>query len=82
MTEKEQLKEMVEGCVIKLSEHFDSVRIIATRHAVDGESNTSAMFDDGAGNFYAQMGSVREWLVIQEQYQRNWAIKKDSDETS
>lgn len=79
MTEKEQLKAMLREATVKLSEHFDSIRIIGARHAVDGESDTTVLFDDGAGNFHAQLGSVREWLVIHEQYQRNWAIKKDAE---
>lgn len=80
MTEKEQLKQMVKEATTKLSEHCDSVRIICTKHATDGEPDTTLMTDDGAGNIYAQMASVREWLVIQDQYQRNWAIKKDAEE--
>lgn len=79
MTEKDQLKAMLREATVKLSEHFDSIRIIGTRHALDGEADTTAMIDDGAGNFHAQLGSVREWLVIQEQYQRNWAIRKDAE---
>jgi hypothetical protein len=77
MTEKEQIQKMVKDAVKTLSEHCDSVRILVTKHACDGETDTTAQIDNGAGNFYAQLGQVREWLCIQEQYQRNWAIRKD-----
>ena len=79
MTEKEKLKSMVREAVVKLSEHCDSIRIIVTKQCVDGETDSTTLIDNGSGNFYAQLASVREWLVIQEQYQRNLAIKKDEE---
>lgn len=69
-------QKMVEELCAKLLEHFDSVRIFVTRH--DGEKTNTASFETGGGNFYAQLGQVREWLEIQDQYQRNFAIRKDS----
>jgi len=59
----------------KLLEHFDSVRIFVTRH--DGETATTQSYESGGGNFYAQLGQVREWLGIQDQYQREYAKKQD-----
>lgn len=70
-------QEIVDECRDRMLEHFDSVRIFVTRHS--GESANTAAYETGGGNFYAQLGQVREWLAIQDQYQRNWAIRKDSD---
>lgn len=79
MTEREQLKKMVEEAVMKLSEHCDLVRIFVTKHACDGATDTTAAIDNGRGNIHAQFGQVDEWLTIQRQYQRNWAIRNDGE---
>ncbi len=68
-------RQMVEEAAAKLMENFDSVRIFVTKH--DGGREATAAFDTGAGNFYAQLGQVSEWLCIQKQYQVNWAIRND-----
>ncbi len=81
MTDEERaaLQSMVEHHASQLAEHFDSVRIFVTRNTEDGEQNTVAV-DSGRGNFYAQLGQIHEWLCIQRQYQKNWAIRKDRTE--
>lgn len=61
-----------------LGEHFDSVRIFATLPG-EGSSETAAL-DAGRGNFYAQIGQIWEWLSIQNQYQKNYAIRKDKED--
>lgn len=43
----------------RLSQHFDSVRIFVTRF--DGEHTLST--NTGRGNWYAQYGQIREWIV-------------------
>lgn len=73
-----ELREKVKAAVATLSEHFDSVRIFVTLHN-GGESET-ASYETGGGNFYAQLGQVQEWLCIQEQFQKNYAIKKDKED--
>ena len=80
MTEKEQIQKLVKESVRNLSEHCDSVRIFVTKHNCDGETDTTGAVDNGSGNFYAQLGQIREWLSIQEQYQRNWAISRDESD--
>ena len=67
---------MVRECKEKLLEHFDTCRIFVSRH--DGSKDETAMFDCGGGHFYAQLGQIFEWLEIQRQYQKNWAIRKDA----
>jgi hypothetical protein len=66
--EKERVVQLVREATTRLSEHVDSVRILVTLHAEDGESTFS--FDFGAGNFYAQRGQIAEWLVIQKERER------------
>lgn len=77
--EEAQRKALIQACVDKLSEHFDSVRIFVTCPTEDGKADTAAM-DSGSGNFYAQYGQITEWLCIQDQYQRNWATRHDQEE--
>lgn len=57
---------IVERHVAQLGEHFQSVRIIATRHQ-DGNTITVT---SGSGNWYAQVGSVRDWVTQQDEYTR------------
>lgn len=71
-------QKLVAEAVEKLMEHFDSVRIFVTRH--DGSQDATACYERGGGNFYAQLGQVAQWITVQDQYQRNHAIRKDADE--
>ena len=73
------LQKLISQKVSELAEHFDSVRIFATRNSEDGKCKTRA-YDDGAGNFYAQFGQIKEWISIQDQFQRNWAMRRDNPE--
>lgn len=68
---------LVNECRDKLMEHFDSVLILVTSHRGDRESTFS--YEVGGGNFYAQLGQVSEWLIIQEQYQRQHAKRKEEE---
>lgn len=72
----ENEQKMVDDVRDKLLEHYDSVRIFVTRH--DGNSEDTASYTVGGGNFYAQLGQVAEFLSIQDQHQRNHAIRQDS----
>lgn len=66
---------LVDDAKDKLLEQFDVVVIMVQRHS-GGKENTAA-YNSCGGNFYAQLGQVREWLSIQDQYQRNHAIRQD-----
>lgn len=48
----------ISDAVDALSEHFDSVRIMATLH----ENGTTSAHSVGAGNWYAQKASCEEFL--------------------
>lgn len=58
--------EMLRRHASMLSEHFDSVRIFVTRQMHDGTVSVT----EGAGNFQAQQGQVREWLIRQDENTR------------
>lgn len=45
----------------QLSEHFDSIQIIATRHAGDG----TLTFQRGTGNWFSRYGATAEWVDMQ-----------------
>lgn len=74
---KEELQALVDQHVAQLGEHVDSVAVFVTVGSEDGQCDTIAC-DGGCGNFYARQGQIEEWLTIQKQYQRNWAIRKDA----
>ena len=52
--------------VAQLSEHFDVVQILASRHV--GATTTNWQF--GAGNWFARYGLARMWLVREEEEAR------------
>lgn len=70
-------QKIVDDAVDKLREHFDSVLILVTHY--DGETGSTHSYEVGSGNNYAQLGQVREWLGIQDQYQREYAKRKDAE---
>jgi hypothetical protein len=61
-----------------LMEHCQSVRIFVT---FEKDSHETGSYETGLGNFYAQLGQVVEWMAIQDQYQRNYADRKDDNKT-
>lgn len=65
MTEepKDRDEELLNKVADELSGQFDSVRIFITRH--DGIKGTCRIAV-GRGNFYAQCGQIREWLIEQD----------------
>jgi hypothetical protein len=68
--ELDRLIELLQSTALKLGEHFDSVRIITT---VNRGNGVYAMASRGAGNFFAQRDSVREWLIMRDQETKNEA---------
>ena len=58
----------------QLIEHFDSVQIFATRGQGDGNTGYVHL---GAGNFYANYGAVREWMIRQDEMARMDAREDD-----
>lgn len=68
MSEANQLEEdaaIVRRHVSQLMEHFDSVRIFATKMVPADDGLRTASFTWGGGNCFAQVGLVDEWLLKQ-----------------
>lgn len=76
--EKAELKKIVSAAASHLAEHFESVLILCSKGSDDGNSNTAGI-EVGRGNFYAQYGHAAEWLAMQDQFQRNEAIRRDDE---
>lgn len=72
----ERLSKLCDEAATRLREHCDSVQIFVTYHGEDGQSTGS--YEVGRGNFFARQGQIQEWLEIQQQYQRNEAIRRDA----
>lgn len=68
MSEDDDMKLVKKFCD-DLGEHFDTVRIFVTRHEPEMEDGTITI-DRGVGNWYAQYGQVKEWMIIQDERAR------------
>jgi len=74
--EKERAQELVDKFIKEVGEFVDTAQIFLTFH--DGEMTSS--YDKGMGNFFARKGQVDEWLVIQREFEKNYAKKKDNEQ--
>lgn len=52
---------LVDAVKNQLMEHFDTVRILVTKH--DGPSDETECYTVGGGNIYAQQGLAHDWLT-------------------
>lgn len=59
--------------VAMLAEHFDTVQIVATKSVQD---NGTRRHTEGAGNWYARYGSVKEWITREEHRERVQVTKE------
>lgn len=75
-----ELQKQIDDFAARLMEQCDSVRIFVTCH--DGGKELSQAYDTGAGNLYAQLGQVREWIVFQDAYCAEYAARKQRDTTN
>lgn len=64
-TEKDTDLKRLEQHASALSEHYESVRIFVTRRTEDGKCE-SVSSTTGRGNYYAQLGQIHEWIVMQD----------------
>jgi hypothetical protein len=67
--EADKDSEILKRVVQSLSGKFDTVQIIATRHDLSEADGTSLAYS-GSGNWYARIGSVREFLIRWEEDSR------------
>lgn len=69
MDDMDNIEKLVREYASKLAEHCDSVRIFITKHG-DGSADDSISFSEGRGNFYSQIGQVKEWILMQDEYSK------------
>jgi len=60
-------QQLLDRAIAPLMEHFDTVQIVVTRLANDG----TMLAARGRGNWYARVGSVRDWLVSEDENTRH-----------
>jgi hypothetical protein len=77
---REELEKRVQSFVDQLGEHVDSVRVFITFPTHDGHPNTAG-FNSGIGNFYAQYGQVREWMLTQDERVRENVRREEGDDS-
>lgn len=59
------LEEQLNLVASQLGEHFDSVQIIASKQY--GESDEYVRFSAGSGNYYARLGSTKEYIIAKDE---------------
>lgn len=74
----DQDEAMLDKHVAFLMEHFDSVRIFVTRNERDG---CTMVCNRGRGNFYASLGQIKEWVIMQDARARTEIRISDRRET-
>lgn len=72
-TQAEIVEKLITQACDMLSEHASSVRIFVTYQTEDGEADTAA-HTEGRGNFYAQLGQIKEWADRERERARQKAI--------
>lgn len=73
------VEKLADKLVSELGEHCDSVRVFCTMNEGNGET---ASYTVGDGNFHAQTGQVKEWLIRQDEIVREHARKNNDDDKS
>lgn len=63
--------------VTRLQERFDCVQIFASRY--DHATGNTYSVTDGAGNLHARRDQAQEWLVVQDEYSRGAARRRDRE---
>lgn len=64
--ELEELTQLIEGTVMRLMEHVDSVQIFVTRHKPAGKDTATQHYSWGDGNFYTRYGHIKSWIIKQD----------------
>lgn len=71
--EKKEDENLMESVVARLTETFDSVRIIGTKSV----GTTTRLVTRGGGDYFAQVGAVRDWLAEKDEDTRVQARKNN-----
>ena len=73
----QKLKEKISKLADDIGEHCDSVCIFAT---LQDRGGITKSLNATRGNHYANMGQVREWMITEEQHQKNYAARIELEE--
>lgn len=73
----EYRERLVNSKINELSEHFDAIRIFVAHRS---SAENTACYTTGRGNFHAQVGQVREWIIRQDEYVREAARAEQREE--
>jgi hypothetical protein len=60
MTDDDPELSRLDRCLAQLSDHYDSIEIITTRH--NGEATISV--HRGTGNWFSRYGAITEWITF------------------
>lgn len=60
--------------VVQLMEHFSSVRIICSSY--DEQTKNTGMISRGDGDFYSQLGVVKDWIIEQDEKSKIWVRQR------
>lgn len=69
--ELDQLTKLIDGAVMRLLEHVDSVQIFVTKHKPGGKDTSTLHYTWGDGNWFTRYGQIKAWVVRQEEILRN-----------
>lgn len=72
-------RQRIKQCLKEIEDHVDSARFFVTYPSQE-KSDVTGSWTQGQGNYYAQWGSINEWLVQQDAMARN--ENSDDDETT
>lgn len=79
MLSRQEIEKKIEAFANELSGDCDSVRIFVTVPTYEGDDSTGG-FTYGKGNFYASWGSIREWMVTQDERVRENVRREEGGE--
>jgi phosphoserine phosphatase len=72
------MAEVVGRMVKRLRQHCDAVQVLAVKY--DADEDQTYTVSDGAGNWQARYGAMREWLVRTEARSRHRATRDDESD--
>lgn len=73
-----EIQKKIDDFMSDIGEHFESARFFGTFPEGDGETGAYSV---GHGNFYAQLGHIKEWIEAQDEVRR-CHTRKTQDEDS
>lgn len=69
--------ELIDKCIAMIGEHCTSVRLVAVLPAEGG----STIYTIGNGDFYSQIGAVKEFIIRQDEFSKIRTREDAGDDT-